>query len=108
MDLWADGEAVWVKFGKIIGNVVSIEKDAGLSGIKLLVILPLDKRLKPLLGTPAYIAADAVGQVGPDDIVTVVFSRDAAEAFPGSKPPVDASVVAIVDKASVARLKQID
>lgn len=97
-----------MKFGKVIGSVIATEKDPNLSGIKLLVILPLDKKLKPLRLAPAYIAADAVGQVGLEDIVTVVFSQDAAEAFPKARIPVDASVVGIVDKASAAALKQSD
>ncbi|NLK07560.1 MAG: EutN/CcmL family microcompartment protein [Firmicutes bacterium] len=83
-----------MKFGKVIGSVTATIKDPGLQALKFHVVQALDEKLRPLPST--YIAADAVGQVGLDDIVTVVFSRDAAEAFLTITPPVDASIVGIV------------
>ena len=36
-----------MKFGKVIGTVVSTQKDANLIGVTLLVIQPLDQDLTP-------------------------------------------------------------
>jgi microcompartment protein CcmK/EutM len=93
-----------VKFGKVIGTVVSTQKDDNLTGVKLLVIQPLAQDLTPK--GPAYIAADATGQAGTGQIVTIVFSADATQAFPQRRIPVDASVVGIVDDCTAARLSQ--
>lgn len=93
-----------MKFGKVIGTVVSTQKDTNLIGVTLLVIQPLDRDLTPK-GSP-YIAADATGQAGPGQIVTVVFSADATQAFPQRRIPVDASIVGIVDECTAARLSQ--
>jgi len=90
-----------VKFGRVIGSVVSTQKDANLVGVKLLVIQPLDRDLVP--EGSAYIAADATGQAGYGQIVTVVFSADATQAFPLPQIPVDASIVGIVDDSTIDR-----
>jgi len=93
-----------VKFGKVMGTVVSTQKDANLVGVKLLVIQPLNRNLIPE-GSP-YIAADATGQAGYGQTVTVVFSADATQAFPQRRIPVDASIVGIVDDCTLAQLSQ--
>lgn len=91
-----------MKFGKVLGSVVCTKKDDNLEGIKLLVIQPLTRELEPR--GMAYIAADAVGQAGTGQIVSVVFSADATQAFPQEQIPVDASIVGLVDEHSVADL----
>ena len=91
-----------MKFGKVLGSVVCTRKDVNLEGIKLLVIQPLTRELKPRGNT--YIAADAVGQAGVGQIVTVVFSADATQAFPQERIPVDASIVGLLDEHTVADL----
>ena len=98
---WAGGGRL-VRFGKVMGSVVCTQKDPSLDCVKLLVVQPLTKRLESR--GPAYIAADAVGQAGTNDIVTVVFSADATQAFPQECIPVDASIVGLVDDTAVAGL----
>ena len=99
---WFRGGGVGVKFGKVLGSVVCTRKDVNLEGIKLLVIQPLTRELEPRGNT--YIAADAVGQAGVGQIVTVVFSADATQAFPQERIPVDASIVGLLDEHTVADL----
>jgi ethanolamine utilization protein EutN len=93
-----------MKFGKVIGSVVCTQKDASLEGVKLMVIQPLTRELKPK--GPAYIAADGVGQAGIGQIVSIVFSADATQAFPLARIPVDASIVGLVDEHTVDQLTE--
>lgn len=80
---------------RVIGNVVSTRKVPGLDGIRLLLVQPVAEdgkdRGKPLT------AAD-VTQAGPGDLVHVTSSREAALAMPDPFVPVDAAIIAIVDR----------
>ncbi|ACY16919.1 EutN/CcmL family microcompartment protein [Haliangium ochraceum] len=80
--------------GRVIGTVVAERKVAGLEGAKLLLVQPLDDALSPVGGVQA--AVDTV-QAGPDDLVYLVGSREAALALTPSFVPVDAAIVGIVD-----------
>jgi ethanolamine utilization protein EutN len=82
---------------RVLGNVVASTKVAGLQGVKLLVIQPVDDDTTTLIGAP-LVAADA-GQAGEGDLVTCVTSREASLALSPSFVPVDAAVVGIVDSA---------
>lgn len=95
-----------MRFGRVVGNVVCTAKDANLEGVKLMVVQPLTQRLEPR--GAMYIAADAVGQAGVGQIVTVVFSADATQAFPGPQIPVDASIVGLIDAATASILQGAD
>ena len=46
----------------------------------------------------ASVAADATRQAGPDHLVLVVGSREAAQALPETFVPIDLSITAIVDQ----------
>lgn len=84
--------------GKVVGNVVSTQKDPGLSGYKLLIIqnVDLDIKLKP-----AYIVAvDAVG-AGMGEVVIVVQGSSARITKQTEGKPVDAAIIAIVDSVEV-------
>ncbi len=85
----------FVKFARVIGNLVATQKYRGLDGVKFLVVQPLNASRQPD-GEP-YIAADATGQAGPDELVFVIASKEAAFALPNQFVPVDAAVVGIVD-----------
>lgn len=79
---------------KVIGTVVATRKDAGLHGVKLLVIQPL----KPD-GTPAgkpLVAADSVG-AGASQDVFYVRGREASFPFLPKEVPVDAAIIGIAD-----------
>ena len=81
--------------GRVIGTVVASRKAQGLAGVKLLLVQPLDDRLQPT--GPIQAAADTV-QAGPEDLVYLVGSREAALALEPSFVPVDAAIVGIVDE----------
>jgi ethanolamine utilization protein EutN len=80
--------------GRVMGTVVASRKVQGLAGAKLLLVQPLDDRLQPT--GPIQAAVDTV-QAGPEDLVYLVGSREAALALEPSFVPVDAAIVGIVD-----------
>jgi len=81
---------------KVIGTVVADRKCEGLTGIKFLLVQPLDKRRRPK-GEPV-VAADATQQAGPGEIVFIVGAREASQALPERFVPVDHAIVGIVDE----------
>jgi len=84
-----------MELGRVIGTVVATTIYDGLEGIRLLIVQPLDRRLSPR-GNPV-VAADGVAMAAPDDLVTVVASREASLAVPPPPGPVDHAIVGIVD-----------
>jgi ethanolamine utilization protein EutN len=81
--------------GRVVGTVVAQTKYEGLEGQRLLLIQPLDQDQKP--AGALEVAVDTV-RAGPQDLVFLVGSREAALALAESFVPVDAAVVGIVDQ----------
>jgi ethanolamine utilization protein EutN len=88
-----------MNLAQVIGTVVAEHKYAGLQGVKLLIVQPLDRQQRPA-GEPV-VAADATAQAGPGELVFIVGGREAALALPETFVPVDHSVVGIVDEVDV-------
>jgi microcompartment protein CcmK/EutM len=84
-----------MQLAQVIGTVVATPKYEGLTGIKFLLVQPLSKAQEPT-GKPV-VAADATAQAGPDSLVFIVGSREAAQAMPIPFVPVDHAIVGIVD-----------
>ena len=84
--------------GRVIGTVVASRKYPGLEGVPLLFVEPLDDKLRKT-GEP-QVAADATRQAGPQDLVYLVGSREAALALEESFVPVDAAIIGIVDQVN--------
>ena len=80
--------------GRVKGTVVAERKVPGLVGQKLLIVQPVDDELEP--NGDLQVAVDTV-QAGPEDIVYLVGSREAALALEPWFVPVDAAIVGIVD-----------
>ena len=87
-----------MQFAKVIGTLVATQQYEGLEGVKFLVVQPLNKQQQPE-GEP-YIAADGTAQAGPNMLVFVVASREAALALPVWFVPVDHAIVGIVDEVA--------
>jgi ethanolamine utilization protein EutN len=83
-----------VQVARVIGDVVATRKDQGLSGLKLLLLQPVDPERQPVGRT--LVAADAAG-AGTGEYVFFVRGREAAFPFYPVEAPVDAAVVGIVD-----------
>jgi ethanolamine utilization protein EutN len=84
-----------MQLGQVIGHVVATRKDESLVGIKLLVVQPLTATRQPA-GRP-LVAVDSVG-AGAGEDVFFVRGREASFPFHPVEPPVDASIVGIVDR----------
>lgn len=84
--------------GKVVGTVVSTQKDEGLEGLKLLVVQQVDMDLNLQKGF--VVAADAVG-AGMGELVFVVQGSSARMATRVKGRPLDASVIGIVDSLEV-------
>jgi len=86
-------------FGRVRGTAICTIKYPDLSGMKLLVVQPLDKHLKPV-GT-MQVVVDVV-MAGPGDLCVMVRSREAALAMQEHKfVPVDLALIGIVDELVV-------
>ena len=83
-----------MQLGRVIGDVVSTQKDDALLGLKLLVVQPITPEREP--AGRALVAADAVG-AGVGEIVFFVRGKEASFPFYPGQPPVDAGIVGIVD-----------
>lgn len=89
-----------MKLGRVRGSVVATIRDPGMEGMRLLIVQPLDENQAPV--GSCVVAADAVHQAGPDDLVYFVASREAAEAMQPRFVPVDHAIVGIVDDVDVS------
>ena len=83
-----------MQVARVIGDVVATRKDDNLSGLKLLVLQPVDASKQPNGRT--LVAADAAG-AGTGEYVFFVRGREAAFPFYPVEAPVDAAIVGIVD-----------
>ncbi|MEN8191254.1 MAG: EutN/CcmL family microcompartment protein [Bacteroidota bacterium] len=84
--------------GKVIGTVWSTRKDENLVGSKFLIIRQLNLDYTPKNNT--MIAVDSVG-AGVGEIVLVAQGSSARQTTITQNKPVDAVVMAIVDKLDV-------
>jgi microcompartment protein CcmK/EutM len=85
-------------FAKVIGTVVSTQKDPKLSGKKLLLSMEVDHSGKPL--NTYHIAVDAV-QAGEGDFVLLTYGSAARMTDITKDAPIDAVIMAIIDDVTV-------
>jgi ethanolamine utilization protein EutN/carbon dioxide concentrating mechanism protein CcmL len=84
--------------GKIIGNVVATIKTEDLTGVKLLIVQPLNQHRQPVGGP--QVAADAT-QAGIGDVVFLVRASEASMALEETFVPVDLAAIGIVDSVNI-------
>jgi ethanolamine utilization protein EutN len=85
-----------MELARVLGRVVCTVKYETLTGVRMLVIQPVDAA-GAAQGEP-IVATDPL-QAGPGDLVSWVGGREAALTLPNTYAPVDASIVEIVDHA---------
>ena len=85
-----------MQIAKVIGNIWATRKEATLTGMKLLIVQPIDilQDDEPI-GTP-IVAADMIG-AGMGETVIIVTGSAARVATGTAEASVDATVVGIVD-----------
>ncbi|CDM67067.1 EutN/CcmL family microcompartment protein [Pyrinomonas methylaliphatogenes] len=83
-----------MQLARVIGTVVSTQKNDSLEGRKLLIIQSLDADLRPQ-GKP-LVALDAVG-AGIGELVFWCRGKEASFPFEREDTPTDCTIVGIVD-----------
>jgi ethanolamine utilization protein EutN len=87
-----------MQLARVLGTVVATVKSDSLEGRKILVIQPLDGRLKES-GKP-MVAIDSIG-AGQGEIVFWCRGREASFPFLPTEVPTDCTIVGIVDSVSM-------
>lgn len=88
-----------MRVAKVIGNIWATRKEDRLSGIKLLLVKPLNI-LDEQDDMMPMVAADIIG-AGVGETVLIVGGSSARSAAGDMSVPVDASVVGIVDDLEI-------
>ncbi|WDV45091.1 EutN/CcmL family microcompartment protein [Clostridiaceae bacterium M8S5] len=84
--------------GKVVGNVWATRKEEGLTGLKLLVVKPIDYYDDRPLNS--FVATDSVG-AGIGDTVLVVKGSSARKTIEKDNAPIDASIIGIIDEIEI-------
>ena len=87
--------------GRVVGNLVSTQKNPKLEGAKLLLVQPLD--LAGEARGPAVLAIDSVDAGVGDRVLLVQEGRAAQLALDRGVAAVDAAVVGVVDSVELTR-----
>ncbi|MDY0001783.1 MAG: EutN/CcmL family microcompartment protein [Polyangia bacterium] len=88
-----------MQLARVVGTVVSTQKSQNLTGVKLLILEPLDPRTLATVGKP-LVAVDGVG-AGEGEVVLYVAGSSARLTERTKDKPVDATIMAIVDFVEV-------
>ncbi|MBA3295301.1 MAG: EutN/CcmL family microcompartment protein [Acidobacteria bacterium] len=84
-----------MQIGKVVGTVVSTQKNTKLEGAKLLLVQPetLDRKPRGI----AVLAIDAVGAGVGERVLLVIEGKAAGDALGKKAAAVDAAIIGIVD-----------
>lgn len=85
-------------FAKVIGTIVSSQKDENLNGKKLLLCKEVDHKGNPL--SSYHVAVDAV-QAGEGSFVLLSYGSSARMTEATKNSPIDAVVIAIIDDVQI-------
>ena len=85
--------------GRVIGNVWSTKKDENLVGAKFLIVRQIDLEMKDKENF--VIAVDSVG-AGEGEVVLVATGSSSRQTNITKNKPVDAVIMAIVDKLDIS------
>jgi microcompartment protein CcmK/EutM len=85
---------------RVVGTVVSTQKNRKLEGAKLLLVQPLT--LDDAARGVALLAIDSVGAGVGEKVLVVIEGKAAGDALGRKAAPVDAAVVGIVDRVEYA------
>ena len=86
--------------GRVVGCVWSTVKDPNLVGQRLLIVQPLTPDLKKT--GKKIVCTDATG-AGAGEIIYWVRGKEASMALAPAEPPVDTTIVGIVDSIDLGR-----
>ena len=89
-----------MQIARVIGTVVSTQKNKKFEGAKLMLVQPLN-----IDDTPrgnALLAIDGVGAGVDEKVLVVLEGRAAGEALGQKGAPVDAAIIGIIDTVTIA------
>jgi ethanolamine utilization protein EutN len=86
--------------GRVIGRVWCTVKSPGMEGLRLLFVQPLTPELNPT--GRRIICTDCTG-AGAGELVYWVRGKEASFPFLPAEPPVDTTIVGIVDSVHLAK-----
>jgi microcompartment protein CcmK/EutM len=84
-----------MQIGRVVGTVVSTQKNRKLEGATLLLVQPLTLDGQPL--GVALLAIDSVGAGVGEQVLVVIEGKAAGEALGQKAAAVDAAIIGIVD-----------
>ena len=91
--------------GRVIGNVWSTKKDENLVGAKFLIVRQIDLEMKDK--DNFVVAVDSVG-AGEGEVVLVATGSSSRQTNFTKDKPVDAEIMAIVDKLDISLKEYIE
>lgn len=91
-------------FGRVIGRVWSTIKDRNMEGIRMLLVQPLTPELQPT--GRRIICMDSTG-AGAGELVYWVRGKEASFPFHPAEPPVDTTIVGIVDSVHLGEPAEV-
>ena len=89
-----------MRFGKVIGRVISTQKVESFEGLKLALVQPLDEHLKSA-GT-ALVAVDTL-QTDVGQIIYYETSKEASRIIEREMNPCDAAIMGIIDDSNIIK-----
>ena len=87
-------------FGKVVGCVWATVKSPEMKGLRMLVVQPLTPELQPT--GRRIVCTDATG-AGAGELVYWVRGKEASFPFLPAEPPVDTTIVGIVDSVHLGK-----
>jgi ethanolamine utilization protein EutN len=91
-----------MKFGKIIGRVISTQKVESFEGLKLVLVQPMNEKLES--AGDAIVAVDTL-QSDVGQIIYFETSKEASRIIEKEMNPCDAAVMGIVDDINLTESK---
>ena len=88
-----------MQIAKVVGTLVSTQKNKKFEGAKLMLVQPLNLDDSPR--GAALLAIDGVGAGVDEKVLVVLEGRAAGEALGKKGAPVDAAIVGIIDTVSI-------
>jgi len=88
-----------MRIARVVGTVVSTQKNAKLAAGKLLLVQPLGADRRP--DGPELLAVDGVGAGVGEQVLVVIEGRAAGDAVGRRGAPIDAAIVGIIDHIDV-------
>jgi ethanolamine utilization protein EutN len=86
---------------RVVGTLVSTQKNRKFEGAKLLLVQPINADDTPR--GPTLLAVDGVGAGVHEKVLIVLEGRAAGEALGRKAAPVDAAIIGIVDHVEIEK-----